>query len=822
MDILDLVFDEKLDSLSGSEYDKSISRMINEGLWDEIAEEDTTDDDDNESTEMKREVTQIIQSGQKKVLTDDNAVNFVTAIYDIAAAKGKTKSSFKVFRHFDFSKVTNFDAMFAYLNIPNADLSIIETNSATSMKGTFYKSGFNNDSIKSWRINRVKSFDNMFLSSDFNHPEVFKIWAPDYMADIARNPKKQPKIDTSYEDIQKAKKEIEQSLDAEFDEDYSLKSFSTLMNEGFFDNVKKVAGNIVDKIKEIFTRTTEKLNEWFVAAFDKDGYSLGAVSPSSIVNFFGSVSPSKAVQVISKVSDEFSKPVDTVSLNDTGVYPVYATDNEKKNLETLLSMGEGRGVGGYKARSGGFDERWQECGTERLEQEIKMRLVKPQGNGVMPLLIWGAPGIGKTHIPMSIVNAYNKNITDPKKRKALIVIDCGQLKSDSLSVPMPKTESIRQQLESEGKSVEGLSDEVLNKIVKKCEDAMTDALPVYKPTGDRNTDLLLNEIANGSVNPVYDEDGVLEYCEKTGDGGILMLDELFRADIDIFSAFLTLIADRKYGSCILGSKWSIIACTNRPLDDSMVESKWEHAPGALTNRFAQIQFVPTFSSWKVWAENHGFDQTTLDFFQAEVNAEGEFTNWFNYDVESRLNYDQKRASAAWPSPRSWTNCIYRLNLECETRGFKDYSGFDKDEFREIVSMYVGSDAAEDYTEYWFNNRDSSKPKFTAMNVVNGKLNDTVKELTLPDRTMDTMQVIQAYVSSKWDEKNPIPEKNFENICKFLVNNMPEGTSNQIVISTMEGIITDMGYDINSKESLKNCPYTNAMVNILLKTFKVGE
>ena len=825
MNIYDIIFDDELEKLDEQSYIDGVrhkmQQSVNEGLWDEL---DDDDEEDNEETSHTKEIIkQAVESDKKVVLSDKDAIQTVTAIYNIAVERNGYNKKFKIFSRFDFSTVKNFDAMFAYLRMPNADLSVIDTTSASSMKGTFYKAEFNNDSIKNWKVSKVEKFDNMFLNSSFNHPEVFEEWKKSYRSEILNNPKKQPSVDTSYDDIkrQEDKYGSEKYKDA-FDESLTLKSYSQYIGEGVFDSIKNTASNIFSKVKGLFSKATNKLNDWFVATFDKDGKGLDSVSPASIINYFGKVKTNGPVQVLSKTDDEYTEPVNTISLNSSEVYGEKATSNEEKNLATLLAMSEARGVGGYKASKGGFNEVYQECTSEGFEKELKLRLMKPQGNGILPLLVWGAPGIGKTHIPQSIVDAYNKNISDPQKRKALIVVDCGQLSSDSLSVPMPDVKSVKDRLEANGKSTEGIDDRILGQLLKTCTDAIKeDALPVYRPTGDRVADKLLDDIANGSLNPVFASDGSVEAYEKTGEGGILMLDEFFRADVDIFARMLTLVADRKFGNNVLGSKWAIIACSNRPLDDDAVAGRWEAAPGALTNRFQQIQFVPSFNSWSEWAKKHGFDDVTLDYFTDEVNSDGEFTNWFNFDTVARLEYNTKGAQSQWPSPRSWTNCIYRLNLECELNGYSSPIEIPRDEFRGIVASYVGTEAAESYTTYYFNNMSNQDTRYSVGNILKGKLNSHIDGLDVPKRTIDVMEAIRATIMTKYDSKNPIPADIFNNVCQFLINNMPEGTSDAIVMSTMNGIVSTMGYDITDKASLKSCPYLKSMV-ALSKKFVVEE
>ena len=58
------------------------------------------------------------------------------------------------------------------------------------------------------------------------------------------------------------------------------------------------------------------------------------------------------------------------------------------------------------------------------------------------VLIWGAPGVGKSTIPKSIIEAWNDNHKD--ELKALVVVECGNLTVDGFSLPMPIRKSVKE------------------------------------------------------------------------------------------------------------------------------------------------------------------------------------------------------------------------------------------------------------------------------------------------------------------------------------------------------------------------------------------
>jgi len=848
-----ILFDEKIERYSGEAYrkalhDEFISRYgMNESAFSDLDDDDDDGIDDDvkqekakqEKNEVSTEIVSAIKSHQKIKMTNDKAIIYVDVLYDQAVKKFKNRTSkFKVFTELlDFSDVTIFDAMFAYLTIPNADLSGINTSKATSMNGCFYKADFNNDSIKNWDVSACKSFKNMFKYSSFKQEQIIKEWV--YNKAIYANKTLMPKIDM--QDVYK--QDIEQSLkdmDINFDDSLQLKPFSQFLkesqnkssrmesnreyyrnrsrhhepiNEGVVDTLK----NIGKKILEFFKKTAMFITNNVFAIFDSEGNSYGAVSPVTIAKNFG-----KGGAVQADTNDPIAGS-SGIKVNKSGVFETYASDNEKTNLAAMLALTEARGVGGYSAASGGFREKYQEGGTDVLIDEVDWQLRNPGKESAKPILVWGAPGIGKSSIPRSVVEEYNKTAKgDTKKMKALMIVDCSQLASDSLSIPLPDTRTVEEYMNTAGIDTKDIDRKYLDIKIRKCADALKNgALPVYEPTGDPKVDKILDDIANGSTMPIYNEDGTLNHFEHTGDGGLIMLDELFRADPDIFNKLLTLLSERRFGSSVLGSKWSLMACTNRPLDDAAVEEKWSNAPGALMNRFrCQIQFIPSFAEWTTWARKHGFDETTLNFLSAETNADGEYTNWFNFDKEARTAFLDKRAEAAFPSPRSWSNAIIHLNDYCKQKGYSSYVEIPEATLLRKLAGAVGSEMAQDFIDYYKANAgvSNSKQIFNAVNVFSGELNEKIDGLKLPS-TPQILEILQNNIKSRYTKEKQMPAKEFENMCRFLVSNLPENEPGGSVVSGVFSILNYFGYDVNSKESISKCPYVPAMKNVLFKRFE---
>lgn len=214
------------------------------------------------------------------------------------------------------------------------------------------------------------------------------------------------------------------------------------------------------------------------------------------------------------------------------------------------------------------DKNVPNVGKKELYRRIRMVLKSPQGK---PLMIWGAPGIGKTAIVKAVLAQNTKG--------RLIDVQTSKMAPDDWSLP----------------ATYKVDDEL------KARDIPKSWLPVYIKSGDAEEDKRRDGIAN------------------MGEGGILFLDELSRASGSVQNTCLKLIDERIIGDAVLGSKWTIVSASNRAGDDPEGVQNFSTALG---NRFSQVNYIPDFAGWKEWAQNK-VDQRILDFL--EFNQEYFYT-----------------------------------------------------------------------------------------------------------------------------------------------------------------------------------------------------
>ena len=259
---------------------------------------------------------------------------------------------------------------------------------------------------------------------------------------------------------------------------------------------------------------------------------------------------------------------------------------------------------------------------EELKEEIKMTL---QDHSLARLMIWGAPGIGKTAILMNVLDEMKKDFPDYK----LIV--------KTLSNETPDNFTLPKYIDVEG------------------QDFATDVpktwLPVYKPTGNPAEDKRLSDI-----------------CGK----GLLFIDELSRATPQVLNVVLPLVNEGIFNGYKLGDGWTIIVASNRAEDETSGQST---IGNALANRFVQLHYEPTVKTWRKWADQQNFiSPLLLQWLDMPASENMSGANFYYMDP----NEDSSRLTdtTLMCTPRSWTNAMRRLAKYSHTGKLEGFTIFD--------------------------------------------------------------------------------------------------------------------------------------------------
>ena len=510
-------------------------------------------------------------------------------------------------------------------------------------------------------------------------------------------------------------------------------------NEGFIRDTLKKGW---EAIKSAFRVGMAKVRD-FIAIFDGSGKVLPVVSPQAIIDKFandsaikvysskaisdtvvdagGTGCPEKAplddsdeVYNEGPDGDEYADWLENGDYKDTLEYKNFASipniikehfnctdDRAKKIFEKMFLNESWEGI--VKNRVSYVDKAdlsvvpaidYDEY--ERIISEMVEERVKYGGKAVIDsdgeelelarnIMIFGAPGIGKSTIPNTVIRKYNETVAqnDPAKMISLININCALLEEGGLVMPtMPQDSDIVRNLQKFQKTfpqandyLEGLDDEETEKIAKTMagahlmvKDAPKSWLPSYQRTGDDNINAMLDAYANGSV--YKDKNG---YTTKTGSGGIIIFDEFLRANEGVFSQLMNFFLDRTLYDWELGSKWMIMACSNRPCDDGEVAEKWgswNDGPAAKDRMESIYQLIPDPEQWMRFARSKNADELLLEFiFDKESMKGDEYPRW-----HSMVRNGSGESKQVMPiGPRRWMTAFTALRKYEKKNGYKDIS-----------------------------------------------------------------------------------------------------------------------------------------------------
>lgn len=730
-----------------------------------------------------------------------NVYNAVNSLYDFLEKKKWThKENTAYWSQFDMSKVTNTTALLAFTDIPNADLSHWDMSKVEHMEGMFYKSTFNNDSICGWNVSKCADFLRMFTYSDFN--QSLKKWTPAYVEktelDDYGNPVKdadgrEKKIRTranlpligaaADEEAEMIKnywfEKFESMPVKESKENKTMKhivDFETFVNEGFGDFVKKG----IDKVKSFFRNMVVKFNN-FIAMFDEKGEIIDASSPYTAINYI-SDGEVEGVTAFTAVKNEYlNDNVESVaSIVESPEYYGIIDKNsvEYRNYLTMVDMvnehfakygdklNEAATRVGFSGASGGLkidNDITSEDFKFLLNQAIKnVPAYKDEDYGGA-ILIWGAPGIGKTTIPKAIINEWNQN-HDISEQKAVMVVECGNLTVDGFSLPLPMTKTMGEYLDERPEVARQLKDkgfelnnEFLKKEIKVSGEALKTWLPCYKvSTIDAENDIR-NAVANGHVVRKM-KAGRMRVTEST-EGGIILFDEFFRANESIFKILMQLILTRTFNDeYVLGDKWAIIACSNRPQDDKEVETGFESTGAVVGTRFGggQYNFIPDFDDWKKWAIKYGhFDDATITFLMMEKDpSTGEYSNWHTIRP-----HEYESGKTAWPTPRTWSLLMVEYKNIMENEGYKSIQEIpDRKKIIKAKGL-IGSEMAEKYIQFLSSFKSNFKPAEV--------LNNPKYKIPADEKCGEVIDRLKKYIDLTFDKENLPTEEQMMNMFNTL-------------------------------------------------------
>ena len=548
-------------------------------------------------------------------------------------------------------------------------------------------------------------------------------------------------------------------------------------NEGFIkDTIKKGW----EKAKSFFKICMRKIKN-FIAIFDGDGHLLPVVSPQAVMDNFAGSSDVKVLgtnALNDSVTESGGKINTSAPTFEEGTYDdgpdgdkffdwelkkEYKNSIEYQNFMSIPSIIKEH----YNYSDEEFEkinEAWKDVAKERVSYLDKSQLGKvkainiekfekliggliedwsinrgkstvsvdgddveigdPMGN----ILVFGAPGIGKSTVPQMVVDKFNQDVAkgDKSQMISLISINCANLTAGDFMMPtMPKESDVISTINDfadtfpeSGEYFKNLSKDEQGKVAAtirssgqfKSSDAPKCWLPSWKKTGNDKIDKMLDDYSNGGV--YMDKD---RHTYKTGGGGIILFDELLRCDPDVFKQLMNFLLDRELNGWMLGSKWAIIACSNRPCDDAEVEevwNSWNSTPAAKDRWEGFYQLIPDPESWKKWARSKGCDELILEFIfddndESARDANGEYVRWHTMV----RNASEDSAQVAPISPRRWQKAFSRLGKAKikksreEGKKISDISELSIDEIQEALEGVFDTDFVAVFIDWLETNMD---------------------------------------------------------------------------------------------------------------------
>ncbi len=635
-----------------------------------------------------------------------------------------------------------------------------------------------------------------------------------------------------------------------------------MTNEGFIkDKLKKGW----EKIKSFLKIGMKKIKD-FITIFDSDGHVLPVVSPQAVMDNF---SDSSVVKVLGTVAMNDSvtdaggqintdKPVfDDDAMYDYGpdgeeffdyvLDKKYKDDVEYKNLMSIPSIiQEHYNIPDEemnKVFEDVMNEDWETIKKDRVNYVDKKELSnikqidikkfegvinqliedwsinsgkstisidgddveigEPMGN----ILVFGAPGIGKSTVPHAVVDKFNREVAkfDQSKMISLISINCANLSAGDFMMPtMPKENDILPTI-SEFEDVfpqssdylKGLDDHQKKEIAMtiqnsgqfKSSDAPKCWLPSYKPVGNNKINKMLDDYSNGGV---YMDKDKTSY--KTGGGGIILFDELLRCDPDVFRQLMIFLLERSLNGWVLGSKWALIACSNRPCDDGEVNKvwkSWNSTPAAKDRWENMYQLVPDPESWKKWARKKGCDELLIEFmFDKESMVGDEYPRW-----HSMVPNSSSAANQVLPvTPRRWQKAFsaigkYKLKKSRESgEKVSDLSELSLDEIKDCLEGYFDLDFVAEITGWLEDRMDAVDLDGIMKNPKSVYL--PKKFVNDPDKAVVLIENLKREFISRF-KKNPedCSDDELSNIFIWLGINYPGDMFN--VQAFMEAIVKDV-------------------------------
>lgn len=801
----------------------------------------------------------ILKNSERDKMSDIHYV--VDRWYKEAEKNGKNLEKHTQLEFFVTSEVTDMSALFAFANVPNIDLSSWDTSNVKNMEGMFYRSTFNNNSIEDWDVGSCINFRNMFVGCRFSGD--ISSWIPGTYEEIEYDDEgrvikeededgvlrekhkkvraRLPEVGARLIDIATEEDndidDMIKGLGTKVEESKHVLTIDEFVNEGLYDTIKKGFKKGVKYVKDKLESLVVMLNNFFVANINPmTGKLVPATDPITTINYIETAKPngiSAFTSVKSPLLVDGVQKTATIQESDEIYGRIKKGSIEEKNYVEFMKLLAENGDNtltearvGLDAKSGGL--KIIDITTPQLEKEVTRIILNVPGltgkKDSRALCIYGAPGIGKTSIPKTIIRKWNEE--HPDKKKAIIVIECGDLELGGFNIPIPKMADIgdtisfavKKKLIDSGYTESDLEN-LKDKKVFRTYEAPKTWLPVYYTRGTAEEIAVQRAVANGRTisKMVYNEKSgeFDEIEEETTEGGIIMFDEFLRAEPELFKTICQLVMNRTIGNgeYKLGSKWGIILCSNRPVDDDEVAERYESLPPAMSNRYlgGMYNFIPDFNEWLDWARKDGhFDEYTLKFLSNDVNDNKDeyvdnrgntvttYKNWHNIDVDKFKSGEEPIPT----TPRGWAALMDWVDDEKRIMGVDSIFDIDMEDLREKACAVIGKQMGEMYYEFMCKEKNDYekglKPKTSKF--FEGDLEDYVD--TEVYKCGEAVKDIEGYIVSHFRRREVLSDPTIGEKFLSMAKNMDKLYTKEVMstdLKVLHNYIVRKVYKMRSKD-----------------------
>lgn len=412
-----------------------------------------------------------------------------------------------------------------------------------------------------------------------------------------------------------------------------------------------------------------------------------------------------------------------------------------------------------------------------------------------PVILWGAPGLGKTWLVYELVAdrmLKEAELTFYEKSQELKATVKNQEELEKLD----EYQAAKKELEEKRRILNftEVNKEFLELIEPHCLVIRLAERPIEQLQGVVVPSMSNEENFARFVMP----ENLVKV--KNSSWGVIFLDELDKASDSKFGAATHILENRVVGDLQLGKGWYVIAAANREEDTHLANP----IPPELRNRCAHLEIDPDMDTWIKWAIDHDVRKDIILFHKFN-NGE-----WLvQYNLEQTY---------AYPTPRSWvmaSRVIDRLEerINPDKNDPKQLEHFNN-LVRNELQDFVGKQAQAEFFTYR-----ELYLKYDVMKILNGEERVPTKKDMPDEGSLISEQCIAAFamadrVDSDWfivekaSEKNKYKAKFNEtyvkNIVRFMGDLIPEVRTiylRQIYATRLINIIMDSGLAENEIEEL---------------------